>query len=146
MVAQIVDAAGEPTGVHRTYLKADGTGKADVEPTKASLGVVWGSVIRLQDHDPARSLVIGEGIETAASAGVMLQAPAWSAISAGNLGGGLVLPAEVSNVIIAADPDDEGEARAQQAAARWQREGRKVRVARTRIDGDWNDLLLEELR
>ena len=131
--------------VHRTYLRADGTGKADVEPTKASLGPVWGGAIRLHPHDPDRPLVIGEGIETSASAGIMLQAPAWSAISAGNLGGGVVLPPEVRDIIVAADTDDEGDARAHQAAWRWKREGRSVRLARPRL-GDWNDTLIEELR
>ncbi len=145
MVARVADVGGDTVAVHRTYLRADGSGKADVEPTKASLGAVWGAAIRLHPHDPDRPLVIGEGIETAASAGIMLQAPAWSAISAGNLGGGLVLPNEVRDIIVAADTDDEGESRAQQAAWRWKREGRAVRIARPRR-GDWNDALLEELR
>ena len=145
MVARVVDAAGDTVAVHRTYLRSDGSGKADVEPTKASLGPVWGAAIRMQPHDPDRPLVIGEGVETSASAGVMLQAPAWSAISAGNLGGGLVLPSAVRDIIIAADTDSEGESRAHQAAWRWKREGRAVRIARPRR-GDWNDALLEELR
>ena len=145
MLAEIVDAAGEMTGLHRTYLRPDGAGKAAVEPAKASLGVVWGGAIRLHPHDSARPLVIGEGIETAASAGILLQAPAWAAVSAGNLGGGVVLPEEVRDVIIAADDDQEGERRAQQAAWRWNREGRSARIARPRA-GDWNDVLLEELR
>ena len=145
MVARVVDAAGETVAVHRTYLRADGAGKAEVEPTKASLGPVWGGAIRLHPHDPGGPLVIGEGIETAASAGIMLQAPAWSAISAGNLGGGLILPPEVRDIIVAADTDAEGETRAHGAAWRWKREGRSVRIARPR-SGDWNDALLEELR
>ena len=120
--------------------------KADVEPTKASLGPVWGAAIRLHPHDPDRPLVIGEGIETAASAGIMLQSPAWSAISAGNLGGGLVLPREVRDIIVAADTDDEGESR--EPIRRHGAGSAKVaavRIARPRR-GDWNDALLEELR
>ena len=73
MLAQIVDVAGDMTGLHRTYLRSDGAGKADVEPAKASLGVVWGGAIRLHAHDPNRPLVIGEGIESSASAGILLQ-------------------------------------------------------------------------
>ena len=145
MVARVVDINGATVAVHRTYLRADGSGQADVEPAKASLGPVWGAAIRLHPHDPDRPLVIGEGIESSASAGIMLQAPAWSAINAGNLGGGVVLPPEVRDIIIAADTDDEGDARAHQAAWRWKREGRSVRIARPRL-GDWNDALLEELR
>ena len=141
MVARVQDAAGETIGVHRTYLRRDGSGKAEVEPAKASLGRIWGGAIRLQPHQPGLALIVGEGIESAASAGIFSGLPAWAAISAGNLGGGLLLPPEVRDVIIAADPDDVGEQRAIQAAWRWQREGRTVRIARTRSEWDWNELL-----
>jgi putative DNA primase/helicase len=50
-----------------------------------------------------KPLVIGEGIETAASAGLLMGTPAWAAISAGNMAKGLVLPPEVRRVVIAAD-------------------------------------------
>ena len=85
--------------------------------------------------------MVGEGIETAASAGMMMDAPAWAAISAGNLAAGLVLPAEVRHVIIAADPDGPGEQAAQQAARRWMHEGRRVKIARATGPGDFNDQL-----
>ena len=80
-------------GVHRTDPLRDGSGKADVEPVKATLGPVWGGAVRLDQL--AGELVIGEGIETAASAGRLLHLPAWSAVSAGNLAAGLILPASV---------------------------------------------------
>ena len=51
-------------------------------------------------------LVIGEGIESSASAGRLMGLPAWAAVSAGNLAKGLVLPSEARRVVIAADPDD----------------------------------------
>jgi len=86
MLALVVDAAGVPIGVHRTYLRRDGAGKADVTPAKASLGPVWGGAIRLDPLAP--ELVVGEGIESAASAGRLLALPAWSALSAGNLARG----------------------------------------------------------
>jgi phage/plasmid primase-like uncharacterized protein len=125
MLAAITDAAGALIGVHRTYLRRDGTGKAHVEPTKASLGTVWGGAIRL---DPVASeLVIGEGIETAGAAGLLTGLPAWSAISAGNLARGLVLPAIVRSVVIAVDRDPSGESAARAAGTRWANEGRRVR-------------------
>ena len=140
MVAEAVDAAGAFLAVHRTFLRRDGSGKAEMEPQKATLGPVWGGAIRL---DPiAEELVIGEGIESAASAGRLLGLPAWAAVSAGNLAQGLVLPAEVRRVVIAADADPPGERAAQQAALRWQREGRTVHIARPDKAGcDFNDLL-----
>ena len=86
--------------------------------------------------------MIGEGIETSASAGRLLNLPAWAAISAGNLAQGLVLPAELRRVVIAADADPPGERAAQTAALRWQREGQAVRIARPDKPGcDFNDVL-----
>jgi len=140
LVALVQDAAGALIAAHRTYLRRDGTGKAEVEPVKASIGPVWGGAIRLDTI--AEELVIGEGIETSASAGRLLGLPAWAAISAGNLAAGLLLPAEVRRVVIAADADPSGERAARQAALRWQREGRSVRIARPDKSGrDFNDLL-----
>ena len=140
MVAEVVDAIGAFLAVHRTFLRRDGTGKADVEPQRASLASPWGGAIRL---DPlADALVIGEGIETSASAGRLLGLPAWAAVSAGNLARGLVLPAAVRRVVIAADADLPGENAARQAAVRWQREGRAVQIARPEVPGsDFNDIL-----
>ncbi|MDQ6747733.1 MAG: toprim domain-containing protein, partial [Candidatus Dormibacteraeota bacterium] len=105
LVALVEDAAGKPLAVHRTYLRPDGS-KADADPVKASLGPVWGGAIRLDRLAP--ELVIGEGIETSASAGRLLGLPAWAALSAGNLALGLALPAEVRAVVIAADADGPG--------------------------------------
>ena len=127
--------------VHRTFLARDGR-KANVEPAKASLGPVWGGAIRLQTIDPDKPLSIGEGIETAASAGRLLELPAWAALSAGNMAKALVLPPEVRRVIIATDPDDAGRKAARDAWTRWTAEGRKVRIALPDGTGDFNDLLL----
>jgi len=143
MVAEVLDAAGRPLGVHRTYLKGDGR-KADVQPQKASLGPIRGGAVRL---DPAAAeLTVGEGIESAASAGVMLGLPAWAAISAGNLASGLELPPEVRVVAIAADHDGPGRKAAIEASVRWRAEGRTVRLAIPSGKGvDFNDLLRTRL-
>jgi putative DNA primase/helicase len=147
ILALVVDAAGAPIAVHRTYLRRDGTGKADITPAKASLGPVWGGAVRLDPIGP--ELVIGEGIESSASAGRMPGLPAWSALSAGNLARGLVLPPEVRAVVIAADndpPTDRGIRPGPDAAAaastRWQAQGRTVRIATPDVLGsDFNDVL-----
>ena len=146
MVAQVQDATGALIGCHRTYLAADGT-KARLETAKASLGPIWGGGIRLSPVAP--EIVIGEGIETSASAGLLLGLPAWAAISAGNLGKGLLLPPEVRSVLIAADDDgvnaqgrNPGIEAAEAAAARWQAEGRKVRIVKATTPGvDFSDIL-----
>jgi putative DNA primase/helicase len=146
LAALVQDAAGEPVGVHRTYLAADGT-KARLEPVKASIGPIWGGAIRLAPAGP--EIVIGEGIETSASAGLLLGLPAWAAISAGNLGKGLILPPEVGRVVIAADDDgmnaqgrNPGIEAAETAAARWKAEGRRVRILKPNAPGqDFSDIL-----
>jgi putative DNA primase/helicase len=140
LIALASSPDGTPVAVHRTFLRRDGT-KASVEPVKASLGPVWGGAIRLQPTEPEKPLIIGEGIETAASAGLLTGFPAWAAVSAGNMAKGLVLPPEVRRVVIAADPDQPGRDAARDGWIRWRAEGRHVRIAVPDGVGDFNDLL-----
>lgn len=143
LMAAVTDVEGSLIAVHRTFLDATTAGKAKVTPVKASLGPVWGGAIRL---DPiAAELVIGEGIESSASAGRLMGLPAWAALSAGNLERGLKLPAEVRSVVIAADRDPAGQRAAWNAAKRWRAEGRKVRVATPDEHSDFNDLASADL-
>ncbi len=141
MIALVCDVAGMPVGVHRTYLGRNGS-KARVEPAKASLGQTWVGAIRLHPLALGVPLVIGEGIESAASAGRLLGSPAWAAISAGNLAKGLALPPEALRVLIAADPDDAGRNAANAAWLRWRHEGRTVQIATPDGAGDFNDVLI----
>ena len=140
LVALVQNAAGQPVAVHRTFLARDGT-KAHVEPNKASLGPIWGAAIRLHPISGDAPLVIGEGIESAASAGCLMGFPAWAALSAGNLAKGLALPSEAVRVVVAADPDQAGEHAARAAAQRWSVEGRTVQIARPTGSGDFNDMI-----
>lgn len=147
LVAEVLDAAGQPIAVHRTYVNRQGC-KASLDPVKMTLGPMWGGAVRLTP-DPAvpPELVVGEGIETSASAGLLLGLPAWAALSAGNLGGGLVLPDAVRAVTIAADADPVGQREAHAAARRWRAEGRTVRiVAPTAAGQDFNDTLQQTAR
>jgi hypothetical protein len=52
----------EPVGVHRTFLKLDGIGKADVPQNKMMLGQVQGGSVHLAE--PTDQLAVTEGIET----------------------------------------------------------------------------------
>ena len=143
MIALIYDGAGAISAVHRTYLTSDGY-KASVDPVKASLGSFAGGAIRLDPAGP--EMVIGEGLETAASAGFVLGLPAWAAVACGNLRSSMVLPPTVKTVVIAADHDGPGRRAAHGAAARWKAEGRAVRIATPdRTGADFNDLLRERL-
>ena len=143
LIALVVDGDARPVAVHRTYLSATGH-KAQVDPPKASKGPIWTGAIRLDPSAP--EIVVGEGIESSASAGRLLRLPAWAALSAGNLAKGLLLPESVRAVVIAADADEPGRKAAETAASRWRAEGRKVRIARPDRPGrDFNDLLRERM-
>lgn len=132
---------GEPVAVHRTYLRSDGSGKAALDPPKASFGPVAGGVVMLHAAPTTGPLVLSEGIETALAASALLGAPAWSCISASNLAA-LALPATARDLIIAADADPPGRRAAWTAARRWKAEGRRVRVAIPDADGeDFNNVL-----
>jgi putative DNA primase/helicase len=145
MVALLRDVAARPVAVHRTFLAPGGAGKAKVEPAKMTLGPVRGAAVRL--HEAGERLVVGEGIESALAAAVLLRMPAWAAVSAGNLRDSLALPPSVQEVVIAADHDAPGLEAAQAAARRWKAEGRAVRIAKPEQEGaDFADLLVERAR
>jgi hypothetical protein len=139
MVAAVQGANGHLTGLHRTYLRPDGRGKADVEPVKKMLGACRGGGVRLA---PAgRRLALCEGIETGLSIRqVCPDLPVWCALSAGNLDR-LTLPAEVEEVVLVADRDPVGLAAGQRAAQRYGASGRRIRLVELPSGMDANDVL-----
>jgi putative DNA primase/helicase len=142
MVAAVRDVDGRVRSLHRTFLSyTDPPTKAPIEkPRMLWLGATCsGCAIRLA---PAgRTLVIGEGIETVASAMVQLGLPGWSAISVPGLKT-IELPDLVGDVVIAADNDKPGITAAIAAAQRLRRTGRAVRIEKPASVKDFNDLLL----
>ncbi len=141
MIALAVDATGQGRAIHRTYLAPGGTGKAALDPPRATLGPIGGAVVRLCQWRAGLPLVIGEGIETALSAGVLLGAPAWAALSAGNMAR-VPLPAACMDVMIAADHDPPGQRAAWAAADALAAPGRRVRVMTPDTPNtDFNDVL-----
>lgn len=86
MVAMVRDAAGRPATLHRTYLRHDGAGKADIaNPRRTSHGLSLpkGAAIRLAPVETGMG--VGEGIETCMAASLLFSMPIWSALNAGNL-------------------------------------------------------------
>jgi putative DNA primase/helicase len=141
MVALVTRGTDDtPLAVHRTFLARDGSGKAPVEPTKMMLGPCRGGAVRLDSIGDR--LMIAEGIETALSAMQATGHPAWAALSTSGLRA-LDLPKDVCDVIVLADGDDPGEAAARDSAWRWNREGRRVRIARPPQGLDFNDMLVD---
>jgi len=146
MVAPVVDVGGELTGIHATYLKRDGGGKADLghpEYQRETRGRIKGGATRLAEHDPDRELLVGEGLESTLSAMEIYDLPGWAAFSADNLKNGLELPAAVHRIVIAADNDTAGRRAALEAHRRWTAGGhRAVRIVMPpRAGTDFNDLL-----
>ena len=127
LVAGVQDAAGDFTGIQRTYL--DGPRKAALDPVRASLGRLAGGAVRLDERMTDRVLV-GEGIESTGAAVRMLEMPA-ALTTLGTSGlRAVVLPASVRRVVIAADRDLEGAGQkaVAQLTERLRAEGRQVRI------------------
>jgi hypothetical protein len=72
-------------GVHLTRLRADGTGKADMEPNKVMIGRSIGSPIVLAPANDLLGLCICEGIEDSLSAHEATGLGAWAAGCASRL-------------------------------------------------------------
>lgn len=140
MLARVDTVDGEFHGLHRTFLRPDGLGKAGLEPDKAAIGPIAGSSVHL--NPAGEILVVGEGIESTLSFAVATGLPGWAALSTSGLRR-LVLPSLplASELIIAADNDAPGLKAAAALAERARAEGRKVRVVAPPGPGDdWNDV------
>jgi hypothetical protein len=138
VVALVQHVDNGPVAVHRTFLRADGSGKADLDPDKMTLGPSKGAVVQ---SCASRRSAVSEGIESALSYMQATGVPTWAALSAVGIRN-LILPPDVAEVIIAADPDPVGIMAARAAARRWLDEGRSVRIARPPVGFDFNDLAL----
>ena len=62
MIASVTDLDGRITGVHRTWLSPEGSGKAPIDTPRRAMGDLLGHAVRFDTA--AEVLVAGEGIET----------------------------------------------------------------------------------
>jgi hypothetical protein len=143
MLALVTDArTNEPLSLHFTFLKADGSGKAEVDTPKLLLAghAIDGGVIRLwPDGCVTTGLGIAEGIETALAAAHYFR-PAWAAIDAGHLAKFPVLDG-IEALTIIMDRDAAGHGAAQACRNRWLAANREVRVVGPRIGNDFADMM-----
>ena len=137
MVAEVM-LDGRMVAVHRTFLRPDGIGKAELDPDKMTLGPCKGAAVQLAPPGPI--LAVAEGIESALSFMHATGIPTWAALSASGIRN-LILPENVRELVIAADPDPVGIIAARAAARRCLQEGRAVRIVRPPPNSDFNDLL-----
>jgi hypothetical protein len=139
MLAAAMLSADPPkiVGVHRTFLREDGSGKTSLIPDKMSLGDLRGAGVPLSPLGP--KVAVSEGIETGLSVQQATGIPTYAALSAAGMQA-LILPAGVREVFIAADLDNVGMNAAHAAARRWHAEGRIVRIVEPPEGLDFNDL------
>lgn len=143
MVALV--AGGEGFAIHRTFLRADGYGKAGL-PTgdKMMLGGVCGGAVRLSGA-PGR-LAVAEGIENALSllCGLLSEPlTVWAALSTSGLRS-LRLPDKPGRIAIATDGDVAGREAAQNLAKRAHGLGWSVSLLDPGDGRDFNDILNEQ--
>jgi len=139
MVAAVQGAGA--AAVHRTYLRPDGSGKADIEPAKAMLGPCSGGAVRLS-HTTG-PLVVCEGIETGLSLmSGLLSGPhtVWAALSTSGIQG-LRLPRRPDSLIIATDGDVAGRDSGNSLAHTATGLGWDVALLAAPDGNDWNDVL-----
>lgn len=138
-VARVPDR--KVVAIHRTFLSADGSGKADIKPAKASLGPIGHGAVRLAAA--GEQIAVSEGIETGLAILMATGIPTWSALSEGGIKRLDLPPLPLaSEVWIGADNDPVGIGAAKAAAERWVQEGRRVRIALPPEGDDFADLLV----
>lgn len=107
LIAAVTDDHGAVTGVHRTWLHPNMTGKAPVATPRRAMGQLLGHGIRFGKAGPV--LAAGEGVETMLSLRqAMSGMPMIAALSAAHLAA-LEFPAGLKRLYVACDNDPAGE-------------------------------------
>lgn len=141
MIAALTDEKERIRAVQRTWLKPDGSGKADIHPAKMTLGQMADSAVKF--GQVGNSLGLAEGIETALSAAQIYHVPVWATLSANRLDQ-IKIPATVRDLFIFADHGQVGMREATEAANHYEGQGLRVDVIPPKVhfgDGvaDFND-------
>jgi CHC2 zinc finger/Toprim domain len=143
MVARMSDpVTNEFRGLHRTFIRPDGSAKADIPKGEQKMMLGGSGIIQLADlHDIGVGLGLSEGIETALSVMQVLRwGPVWAAGSAGNITSFPFLPATTLNVFADADANGTGLKAAHDCRTRWAESGGEVFIHEPPAGKDWNDI------
>lgn len=139
LIAEVTDLEGRLTGVHRTWLARDGSGKAPLDPARKAVGDLLGHAVRfgrVQDI-----MAAGEGIETVLSLRQVLpKMPMVSALSAAHLAA-ILFPSGLRRLYIIRDNDPAGNGARDSLIARAQEVGIEA-IALSPMLGDFNDDLM----
>ncbi len=107
MIASVTDLAGTITGVHRTWLAPDGSGKAPVDTPRRAMGNLLGHAVRFGVAQEV--MAAGEGIETILSLRCALpDMPMVAALSAAHLAA-FLFPGTLRRLYIVRDDDPAGD-------------------------------------
>lgn len=144
MVCIMVDpATNSPRAIHRTALRPDGAGKAEMidgGPAKRWLGAGRGAVIKLSPDDAVTNgLGLSEGIENGLTVLCAAWGPVWACGSAGNLAAFPVLSG-VECLTVFADRGEAGERAADDVARRWIEHDREAEIRLPLGDDDFCDV------
>lgn len=138
LLAAVTDNRGEITGLLRTYLARDGSGKAPLEFQRLAMGELNGHAVRFGETSDA--LVVGEGLETTLSVKLALPGlPVAAALTANHLRAFELSP-RLKRLYIAADNDPPGLAARDVLQARAEDLAIVVTTLLPHAD-DWNTLL-----
>lgn len=110
LIAAVTDGQGAVSGVHRTWLDADGNGKARIADPRRALGGLLGNAVRfgMPVGASVKAMIAGEGIETMLSLShVMPDMPVVAALTANHLSA-FQPPVGCQRLYIAADADAAG--------------------------------------
>ena len=135
LIAAVTDISGNITGVHRTWLARDGTGKAPLADPRRAMGDLLGNAVRFGVANNV--LAAGEGIETMLSLKSLLpDMPMAAALSAAHLAA-LMLPITLRRLYVAVDNDLAGSNAAIRLAERAREAELEAHFLVPRGD-DWN--------
>jgi hypothetical protein len=143
-----VDSIDTLIAIQRTFLVANGSGKADLPGgARRMLGNAAGAVCKLSpDEDVTTVLGIGEGVESTLSLSLIPEAhgvPVWATMSANALSAFPVFPG-VEVLWIAVDNDKAGLEASAALSKRWREAGHEVfRVRPVAAKADINDIVKE---
>lgn len=136
MLAAITDLESRQTGTHRTWLRPDGSAKADIDTPRRAMGSLLGNGVRF--GAPGEVLIAGEGIETVLSVRSALpDMPALAALSSGHLAA-IRFPAGLRRLYVLRDRDPAGAAARDRLEARAAETGIEAVTLTPRL-GDFND-------
>lgn len=139
MIAAVTDLDGTVTGVHRTWLMHDGSGKAPVAYPRRAMGHLLGNGVRFGRAGPI--MIAGEGIETMlALRQVMPTLPAIAGLSASHLAATL-FPAGLRRLYVARDDDPAGTAAMTTLRTRAVSSGIEIVPLEPRLDDFNSDLI-----